>query len=320
MQGEIAPPLRMVNLNQLEGSCSGCHATFHSQGTGHARMLLGSWQHAFTGARPLYAHCQLHAYICCAAAAALPSLLLPLPPPLQVCIRRWPRCSECDGLRQHIQTERCCSILARSFAQARNLTSCCCPVAATAAASAAAHCPLCRRYVSDDDRVAINVMDYASSSSAGAHRAPSTQQSTSSSPGSNTPTIRASSSSAQDASSGSTHLALSSGIYGSLQDADVFGSGSMDSVGPRTGTGQSGSTMQQQQLHYDACMPLPPYAMRAGPREDIYFDPATVTAAIVTTGKVQGGGFINHCSCHLCITATVDHAAYASGGSADAKE
>jgi hypothetical protein len=32
-------------------------------------------------------------------------------------------------------------------------------------------------------------------------------------------------------------------------------------------------------------MPLPPYALRAGPREQIYFDPATVTAAIISTGK-----------------------------------
>lgn len=35
----------------------------------------------------------------------------------------------------------------------------------------------------------------------------------------------------------------------------------------------------------EVCMPLPPFAIRAGPRDKIFFDPATVTAAIITTGK-----------------------------------
>lgn len=32
------------------------------------------------------------------------------------------------------------------------------------------------------------------------------------------------------------------------------------------------------------CVPLPPFAQRAGPRDTIYFDPSTVTAAVITTG------------------------------------
>jgi len=36
---------------------------------------------------------------------------------------------------------------------------------------------------------------------------------------------------------------------------------------------------------HEVCMPLPPFAIRAGPREQICFDPATVTAAIITTGE-----------------------------------
>lgn len=126
--------------------------------------------------------------------------------------------------------------------------------------------------MSDEDRVAINVMQFSCSSSIGAHRAgfPNT-------PG--TPTSGSSSSSTV-----SLGLALSSEMYGSMENAEsVFGSGSLDLLqgnGQQQETGGLGSNQQ----HYDTCMPLPPYAMRAGPREDIYFDPATVTAAIMTTG------------------------------------
>jgi 6-phosphofructokinase 1 len=37
------------------------------------------------------------------------------------------------------------------------------------------------------------------------------------------------------------------------------------------------------------CIPLPPYAIRSGPRHDIYFDPDKVTAAIVTCGGLCPG-------------------------------
>jgi hypothetical protein len=56
--------------------------------------------------------------------------------------------------------------------------------------------------------------------------------------------------------------------------------------GAASAAGVVGSQPQGLMEHYDTCMPLPPFAMRAGPRENIYFDPATVTAAIVTTGEV----------------------------------
>lgn len=37
------------------------------------------------------------------------------------------------------------------------------------------------------------------------------------------------------------------------------------------------------------CIPLPPYAIRAGPRRTIYYDPAQVTAAVVTCGGLCPG-------------------------------
>jgi len=39
----------------------------------------------------------------------------------------------------------------------------------------------------------------------------------------------------------------------------------------------------------DTCTPLPPWAVRAGARETIYFNPATTTAAIVTCGGLCPG-------------------------------
>jgi hypothetical protein len=46
----------------------------------------------------------------------------------------------------------------------------------------------------------------------------------------------------------------------------------------------------QQQEDVTKVMPLPPYALRAGPREEIYFDPKTVTAAIISTGELTSVG------------------------------
>lgn len=133
------------------------------------------------------------------------------------------------------------------------------------------------RFVSDEDRVAINVMQFSCSSSIGAHRAgfPNT-------PG--TPT--SSSSSSTTVSQG---LALSSEMYGSMENAEsVFDGGSLDLLQGNGQQQESGGSGPNQQ-HYDTCMPLPPYAMRAGPREDIFFDPSTVTAAIMTTGNICPG-------------------------------
>jgi hypothetical protein len=141
------------------------------------------------------------------------------------------------------------------------------------------------RYVSDDDRVAINVMDYACSSSIGAHRAPSIQQKHPQ----QQPSAESTTSSGTATSSSSGHLALSSGIYGSMQSVDnsLFGSSTLDMPSAAKNAGASSSNQQEPMEHYDTCMPLPPFAMRAGPREHIYFDPATVTAAIVTTGELH---------------------------------
>lgn len=72
----------------------------------------------------------------------------------------------------------------------------------------------------------------------------------------------------------STHLALASGVYGG--PADSLSLSSLDSW-------LSGLEPHKHQQR--VTMPLPPFAMRAGPREQIYYDPAQVTAAIVATGK-----------------------------------
>lgn len=37
------------------------------------------------------------------------------------------------------------------------------------------------------------------------------------------------------------------------------------------------------------CQPLPPWAIRAGARDSIYFDPKQVTAALVTCGGLCPG-------------------------------
>ena len=42
-------------------------------------------------------------------------------------------------------------------------------------------------------------------------------------------------------------------------------------------------------LGLQVCVPLPPWAMRAGARETIYYNPAEVTAAIVTCGGLCPG-------------------------------
>ena len=39
----------------------------------------------------------------------------------------------------------------------------------------------------------------------------------------------------------------------------------------------------------EVCMPLPPWAVRAGARETIYFNPATTTASVVTCGGLCPG-------------------------------
>lgn len=42
-------------------------------------------------------------------------------------------------------------------------------------------------------------------------------------------------------------------------------------------------------LSMQVCVPLPPWAVRAGARETIYHDPSTVNAAIVTCGGLCPG-------------------------------
>jgi hypothetical protein len=67
-------------------------------------------------------------------------------------------------------------------------------------------------------------------------------------------------------------------------------------------------------------MPLPPYALRAGPREQIYFDPKTVTAAIISTGTAAPastrldcrGGMYGCKRIDVCVDLARTHAAAAA--------
>lgn len=132
------------------------------------------------------------------------------------------------------------------------------------------------RYVSDDDRVALNVMEFASSASTGAHSLTyNIQQQLQNkwiSASENQPTTPTS-----EAESSTGHLPLNSGVYGSV----TTGTSSMDSLGSSLASVDSLGGAQQ------VCMPLPPFAVRAGPRDEVYFDPKTITAAIVTTGTTE---------------------------------
>lgn len=47
--------------------------------------------------------------------------------------------------------------------------------------------------------------------------------------------------------------------------------------------------MQRSCMHVQVCVPLPPWAMRAGAREKVYFDPRHCQAAIVTCGGLCPG-------------------------------
>jgi hypothetical protein len=162
----------------------------------------------------------------------------------------------------------------------------------------------------------MNVMDFASASSSGAYmlcQQPSHTYSgagaaaatdTSSSSSSSGPGAAAGGGAAGTASAttgqqqgsassvdvtSSRHLALCSGVYGSMLSS-VDGLHSSDfSLDALLHPGGAGAQHQQQaqQLpghQHDVCVALPPYAMRAGPRDTVYLDPSTVTAAIVTTG------------------------------------
>eukprot|EP00775_Hariotina_reticulata_P013373 gene13373-13500_t len=110
------------------------------------------------------------------------------------------------------------------------------------------------RFVDDADRVALNVMDFASPNSTGAH--PQCLAAISN-PGTLPPLDPAE-------------------LENSLAEDMHFSTIDMESAAVGAGS-------------HEVCMPLPPFAIRAGPREQICFDPATVTAAIITTGNLCPG-------------------------------
>lgn len=130
------------------------------------------------------------------------------------------------------------------------------------------------RYTSDDDRVALNVMDFASPNSTGANPCVFSMVQQRQQPGQGEPSQPAAPAPDSTASS-SSHLAMMSGVYGSFTSMDGSSLASMD--GPGAGAPQ-------------VCLPLPPFAVRAGPRDQVYYDAKTVTAAIVTTGEDTAAG------------------------------
>ncbi|KAF6265494.1 phosphofructokinase family protein [Scenedesmus sp. NREL 46B-D3] len=111
------------------------------------------------------------------------------------------------------------------------------------------------RYVSDDDRAALNLVEFGSYSIPGDH-------------------------SGSDSSSATArNRTLNSGVFAG--PAASFSSVSSMDAGQQGEDAAGGDATR--------VMPLPPYALRAGPREQIYFDPATVTAAIISTGGICPG-------------------------------
>eukprot|EP00878_Enallax_costatus_P004101 GHUV01004329.1.p1 GENE.GHUV01004329.1~~GHUV01004329.1.p1 ORF type:complete len:655 (+),score=187.00 GHUV01004329.1:210-2174(+) len=127
------------------------------------------------------------------------------------------------------------------------------------------------KYASDDDRVALNVMDFASPASTGANAFVFNMMQQRQQQGNSQTTPSGSDSTAPS----SGHLAMMSGVYGSFTSMDGSSLASVDVPG--------GSGSPQ------VCLPLPPFAVRAGPRDHVYFDSKTVTAAIVTTGNICPG-------------------------------
>lgn len=131
--------------------------------------------------------------------------------------------------------------------------------------------------MSDDDRVALNVMDFASPASTGAHALCFDLQQQLQQQWDNKDNSQQQTPSDDGSSSSSAHL--SSSMYGS------FGSTSYASLS------SSSMASMDSPAGGQVCLPLPPFAMRAGPRDHVYFDPKTITAAIITTGEGGSRGF-----------------------------
>lgn len=122
-------------------------------------------------------------------------------------------------------------------------------------------------FASDDDRVALSSIKFASPSSANA----SCQG------------FYASPSSIEEQATGSGKKKAKRGGVSSSS------SSSSSSPSPLTARGEIGGDGLFESGHDAVCIPLPPWAIRAGARETVYFDGRKVTAAIVTCGGLCPG-------------------------------
>eukprot|EP01025_Chloroclados_australasicus_P014485 TRINITY_DN16794_c0_g1_i20.p1 TRINITY_DN16794_c0_g1~~TRINITY_DN16794_c0_g1_i20.p1 ORF type:complete len:478 (-),score=75.03 TRINITY_DN16794_c0_g1_i20:535-1839(-) len=71
--------------------------------------------------------------------------------------------------------------------------------------------------------------------------------------------------------------------------ADSSGAGCFGGTSNQDGDGNSAFTTIFEASMEQLCVPLPPWAVRAGARESIYFNPADVTVAVVTCGGLCPG-------------------------------
>mmetsp|Transcript_34610 Transcript_34610/g.76908 ORF Transcript_34610/g.76908 Transcript_34610/m.76908 type:complete len:538 (-) Transcript_34610:484-2097(-) len=74
----------------------------------------------------------------------------------------------------------------------------------------------------------------------------------------------------------------------SMKFASSESAGASAKIGGANGTPSSGSALVEASME-QLSIPLPPWAIRAGARKTIYFDPSQVTAAIVTCGGLCPG-------------------------------
>eukprot|EP00879_Flechtneria_rotunda_P018950 GHRR01019893.1.p1 GENE.GHRR01019893.1~~GHRR01019893.1.p1 ORF type:complete len:596 (+),score=208.92 GHRR01019893.1:424-2211(+) len=161
------------------------------------------------------------------------------------------------------------------------------------------------RFSSDDDRVTLNVMDFASPSSTGANIClPDLHADEMSALGVTLAAKAATAAAAGDSRASQQQTsAVEGGSSSSISGGSSSSSGSWNVTCASTAAADDETLNRDDDGFYGninnsndddddgnvVCVRLPPYAMRAGPREQIYYDPATVTAAIVTTGNICPG-------------------------------
>lgn len=84
-------------------------------------------------------------------------------------------------------------------------------------------------------------------------------------------------------------VALTSMKFASTESAGATCQGVGGAMTPPSTAAAASTSRLMENGGDDVCVPLPPWAVRAGAREVIYFDPAQTTAAIVTCGGLCPG-------------------------------